>query len=33
MDIHIIYAGFDPDNNTSIGYPLYKQQCLATEDQ
>jgi len=33
VDIYIINAGFDPENNTGVGYPLNEQQRLATEDQ
>ena len=33
VDIYIINAGLNPDNNAGVSYPLYEQQRLATEDQ
>ena len=33
MDIYIINAGLNPDNNAGVSYPLYEQQRLVTQDQ
>jgi len=33
VDIYIINAGLNPDNNAGVSYPLYEQQRLVTQDQ